>query len=125
MITDKLGDITLYNADCMDILRELPDNAFSLAVVDPPYSDANFQNPPQQVMSRVGGGGSNATNDRWNRFGGRFNRYKKALPNPSTHGTVREIQPQITPPQRKQFKNRHLVGYCAFGRVFQGVVQGQ
>lgn len=74
MITDKLGDITLYNADCMDILRQLPDNAFSLAVVDPPYSDANFQNPPQQAMSRVGGG--------W------FKRYKRPM-----ESVRREIQP--------------------------------
>ena len=34
---DKLGGITLYNADCMDILREFPDKAFDLAIVDPPY----------------------------------------------------------------------------------------
>lgn len=34
---NKLGGITLYNADCMDILREIPDKAFDLAIVDPPY----------------------------------------------------------------------------------------
>lgn len=27
----------LFNMDCMDYLRELPDNAFELAIVDPPY----------------------------------------------------------------------------------------
>ena len=27
----------LFNMDCMDYLRELPDNAFDLAIVDPPY----------------------------------------------------------------------------------------
>lgn len=32
-----LGDITLCNADCMDILRGMPDNSFDLAIVDPPY----------------------------------------------------------------------------------------
>ena len=26
-----------FNMDCMDYLRELPDNAFELAIVDPPY----------------------------------------------------------------------------------------
>lgn len=36
---DKLDGITLYNADCMDILRELPYKAFDLAIVDPPYFD--------------------------------------------------------------------------------------
>ena len=29
-----------YNMDCMDYLRSLPDNAFDLAVVDPPFGDA-------------------------------------------------------------------------------------
>lgn len=37
---DKLGNITLYNADCMDIMRDMPDKAFDLAIVDPPYFDA-------------------------------------------------------------------------------------
>lgn len=89
MITDKLGDITLYNADCMDILRELPDNAFSIAVVDPPYGDANFQIPPHQAMNPDGG--ATDTNDRWNRFGGRFNRYKRTEPTAGTHGKIREV----------------------------------
>lgn len=34
---DSIGNITLYNADCMDIMRQLPDKAFDLAIVDPPY----------------------------------------------------------------------------------------
>lgn len=34
---EQFGNITLYNADCMDILQELPDKSFDLAIVDPPY----------------------------------------------------------------------------------------
>ena len=34
---EKLGNITLYNADCMEILKQTPDNFYSLALVDPPY----------------------------------------------------------------------------------------
>ena len=34
---DKLGNITLYNADCMDIMKGFADNQFDLAIVDPPY----------------------------------------------------------------------------------------
>lgn len=34
---ETFGGITLINADCMEVLRELPDNAFDLAIVDPPY----------------------------------------------------------------------------------------
>lgn len=38
MIVEKITDkITLYNADCLEILKTLPDNAFDLAIVDPPY----------------------------------------------------------------------------------------
>lgn len=37
MISDKLGNITLYNADCMELLRTFPDKCFDLAIVDPPY----------------------------------------------------------------------------------------
>lgn len=37
-ITDK---ITIYNDDCMGILKSLPDNSFDIAIVDPPYWDDN------------------------------------------------------------------------------------
>ena len=32
-----IGNATLYLADCMDYMRGLPDKAFDLAIVDPPY----------------------------------------------------------------------------------------
>ena len=32
-----IGKAALYNADCMEYMRGLPDNAFDLAIVDPPY----------------------------------------------------------------------------------------
>lgn len=31
------GGVTLYNSDCMEIMRGMADNSFDLAVVDPPY----------------------------------------------------------------------------------------
>ena len=45
-----------FNIDCMEYMRDLPDNAFDLAVVDPPYGDGADGNP--------------------DRFGGIFDRYK-------------------------------------------------
>lgn len=33
-----------YNMDCMDAMREMSDNAFDLAVVDPPYGNALTEN---------------------------------------------------------------------------------
>ena len=32
-----------YNVDCMEYMATLPDNAFDLAVVDPPYGDGHSQ----------------------------------------------------------------------------------
>lgn len=32
-----------YNMDCMEFMKTLPDNAFDLAVVDPPYGDGCSQ----------------------------------------------------------------------------------
>ena len=46
------------NTDCMEYMRTLPDKAFDLAIVDPPYGDGN--------------GG------RAKRFGGRFDKYKSS-----------------------------------------------
>ena len=37
MRVEHIGDATLYLADCMDIMRDMPDKAYSLAIVDPPY----------------------------------------------------------------------------------------
>ena len=34
--------IELIHGDCMDYMRSLPDNAFELAIVDPPYGIGNW-----------------------------------------------------------------------------------
>lgn len=35
--TDILGNIKLYNADCMDVMKTFKDKQFSLAICDPPF----------------------------------------------------------------------------------------
>lgn len=46
---DKIGNITLYNADCMEVMKSFADKEFDLAIVDPPYGiDKAFS-----VSSRV------------------------------------------------------------------------
>jgi site-specific DNA-methyltransferase (adenine-specific) len=65
--TETFGDISLIHADCLDVLRELPDNAYGLAICDPPYGSGN-----QEVGEDSGG-------VFYNRFGNpnsRFERYK-------------------------------------------------
>ena len=39
--------IELFNIDCMEYMKDCEDNAFDLAIVDPPYRD---QNQPTQTM---------------------------------------------------------------------------
>lgn len=49
------------NVDCLEYMRTLPDKAFDLAIVDPPY----------------GGGGAPCWSKFCGRFGGRFDRYRE------------------------------------------------
>ena len=35
--TQKIGNATIMNVDCMEYMRTLPDKFFDLAIVDPPY----------------------------------------------------------------------------------------
>ena len=44
-ITDK---ITLYNCDCMEFMKDIPDNYYDLAIVDPPYGIGISSNPIRQ-----------------------------------------------------------------------------
>jgi site-specific DNA-methyltransferase (adenine-specific) len=39
-----IKNCTLYNMDCMEYMKSLPDNAFDLAIVDPPYGIKRFEN---------------------------------------------------------------------------------
>ena len=35
----QIGNATILHIDCMEYMKTLPDNAFDLAIVDPPYFD--------------------------------------------------------------------------------------
>ena len=35
--TDILGNIKLYNADCIEVMKTFKDKQFNLAIIDPPY----------------------------------------------------------------------------------------
>lgn len=45
--------LSLYHADCMDVMRELPDKHFDLAIVDPPYA-WNSGNAFKSRLNRYG-----------------------------------------------------------------------
>ena len=54
--------ITYTNEDCMVGMERYPDKYFDLAIVDPPY----------------GAGGADWNEEKNSRFGGRFDKYKRA-----------------------------------------------
>jgi len=55
-------NIHLYQIDCMNYMKDLPDNAFDLAIVDPPYnvnaSDGRFggqKSKPSKISGKLNG----------------------------------------------------------------------
>ena len=92
--------------DCMEYMKTLPDNAFDLAVVDPPYGaglaesggckgwftkyrqdgdrSQSLNVERERERERERGGtiigsatpAADSTGTKWNRFGQRFDRYK-------------------------------------------------
>lgn len=67
-----------YNMDCMEYMRDQPDNTFDLAVVDPPYGDGNSQSVHAErdrtATTDSAAGGTDTK--KYNRFGQRFDKYK-------------------------------------------------
>lgn len=62
----------VYNMDCLEAMRKMPDNAFDLAVVDPPYGAGFtetggckgwFSKYHQETPENQGGGGTASDND--------------------------------------------------------------
>jgi len=49
----KKDNMTLYNADCMEIMKQYEDNYFDLTVVDPPYGIARFGSRVEDRSSRI------------------------------------------------------------------------
>ena len=71
-----------YNMDCMEYMRSLPDKAFDLAVVDPPYGDGSQSVNAEREREREAG---------YNRFGGWWNRYKRDTTDSASGSTSTRI----------------------------------
>jgi site-specific DNA-methyltransferase (adenine-specific) len=69
-MTEIIGKATLHNVDCMEYMKSLPDNAFDLAIVDPPYRNQNENAPTQDMRNnrfvKGQGLGSMPTKDYFN-----------------------------------------------------------
>lgn len=78
----------VLNVDCMEYMRSLPDKAFDLAIVDPPYGGGclapqgtrfkRYEPMPIEYSGQT---------DRQNRFGGWFDRYRPDITAKRTGGT--------------------------------------
>ncbi len=50
----KTENLSLYNMDCMELMKDTPDNYYDLAIVDPPYGiDAGNMNMGRRKGERV------------------------------------------------------------------------
>lgn len=72
-----MAESIALNCDCMEYMKTLPDNAFDLAVVDPPYGDAlNTHTHTQRGRGTDSADASTSTRqplrfhggDRWNKY---------------------------------------------------------
>ena len=55
-IKERVDEMKLYNQDCLPAMKEMPDNAFSLAIVDPPYGGGqhfNFRYGDDKVYQNI------------------------------------------------------------------------
>ena len=47
-----IGNARLLNGDCMEYLKDIPDNYYELAIVDPPYGIGISSNPVRQLHKK-------------------------------------------------------------------------
>jgi DNA modification methylase len=77
----------VFNVDCLDYMRGLPDNAFELAIADPPYGDAG-----SGTLVGVNGSASDSTGinkippQEENALCVRCSKEQQDLPGPEEHG---------------------------------------
>ena len=64
----QIKQVKLFNIDCMDFMKEIPDNYYELAIVDPPYG--------------IGFDGQKEC-DKTNRIGYEFKKWDSAIPDKS------------------------------------------
>jgi len=107
-------DYGFYNMDCMEGMKDFPDDYFELAIVDPPYGDA-------------GGGWTNGE-----RFGQRFDRYRhnseggwhgkqkyKLQPTPCQRTAERSASTELVEHGRRSSEKNHIVGRCPRTGLFR------
>ncbi len=72
-----MSSINLYNKDCMEAMKDIADNQYDLAIVDPPYMENIDEYMGMQ--KRLGGLAKNKTYDNINYFGKPDEKYFEEL----------------------------------------------
>ena len=79
-----MSDIQLLHMDCMDYMRGLPDKAFDLAIVDPPYGiGADIAQNEMALKNRVSNGG------RWKEY--KKTNWDNSVPNENYFNELKRI----------------------------------
>jgi len=65
MRVEHIGNATLILADCMDIMRDMPDKAFDLAIVDPPYGINADVRQNEAALARIKADGKSKAGRGW------------------------------------------------------------
>lgn len=97
-----------YNMDCLEAMRQMPDNAFDLAVVDPPYGDGTSSSaPPRKILGAA----------RWH---GKQKYHLGTLPAEELPEAGRDLGlRELAEPGRRSLQKNHCVGHSAGRRVFR------
>ncbi len=58
----------IYNQDCMEAMKDMPDNQFDLAIVDPPYAIGADVGQNRAAESRIRAKGKNKSGRGWKEY---------------------------------------------------------
>lgn len=116
----------VFNTDCLAAMREMPDNAFDLAVVDPPYGAgftegggckgwfSKYHEDSSQTVKV-----ERERERDWNRFGGRFDKYKYPLSTEELPKTGRDVGfCELEEHGRRSMQKNYFVGRGAGTGIF-------
>ena len=120
-----MAESIALNIDCMEYMATLPDNAFDLAIVDPPYGDGNggkatryggmfdaiYGKPTRSQSVQVER--ESHTEPQYNRFGGWFEKYKPCIENGrDMGGEIRKKSLRGTLPLKKNTLTSFFVSHA-------------
>ena len=89
-VTNEIGDIRLYNGDCMEWMKDVPDKWYDLAIVDPPYNLSL-----KSVNASRHSGSGTLKNRLLNKSAAKFKEWDKAPDNNYFHELFRVSKNQI------------------------------